>query len=126
MFKTLAEIASRLTIGYVFIESGWGKFQHLDKVIEFFGSLGLPAAHLQAPAIAALEIICGVMVLVGFATRLAAFLLCGVMVVALITAKRDDVHSISDLLGTIEFLYLVILSGLFAHGAKRFAVRPSA
>src|ERR1051325_9033505 len=45
----LPGLLSRLTIGGVFIQSGWGKLHHLDKVVQFFTSLGIPAPQIQAP-----------------------------------------------------------------------------
>ena len=41
-------LAIRLYWGYQFVQDGWGKLTHLDKVTEFFTSLSLPAPHMTA------------------------------------------------------------------------------
>ena len=108
---------SRLTIGGVFIESGWGKLTHLDKVVAFFTQLGIPAPRLQAPFVAAVELGCGALVLLGLGTRLAALPLIGTMVVAIATAKLEDIHGYSDLFSLSEYLFIVLLAWLAAYGA---------
>jgi hypothetical protein len=50
--KWLPSLLARITIGAVFIESGWGKLHNLPKVIDFFHSLGIPYAEVQAPFVA--------------------------------------------------------------------------
>src|SRR4051794_7388777 len=82
----LPGIVARVAIGYVFIQSGWGKLHHLDKVIQFFTSLGIPAPQLQAPFVAGVELVGGVLVLGGLFTRVASVPLIGTMVVAILTA----------------------------------------
>src|SRR4051812_40376727 len=81
----LPGLISRIAIGTIFIQSGYGKLTHLDKVINFFASLGIPAPQLQAPFVACVELGCGALVLAGLATRVAAIPLIGTMIVAIIT-----------------------------------------
>src|SRR5579872_1930933 len=81
----LPGLISRLTIGGIFIQTGWGKITHLDKVINFFTSLGIPAPRLQAPFVASVELGCGTLVLLGLATRVASLPLIGTMIVAILT-----------------------------------------
>ena len=59
----------------------------------------------------------GAMLLLGLATRFAALPLVGVMAVAILTALRDQIGSLSDLFGLAEFCYIVLLSGLTVFGA---------
>src|SRR5947209_7325429 len=107
--RVVAQLLSRITIGAVFIESGWGKLHNLDKVIGFFTELGIPAARIQAPFVAGVELVCGTAVLLGLFTRLASIPLIGTMVVAIITAKRAELTGVTDIFGFIEFLYIIIL-----------------
>ena len=118
----LPPLITRLVIGWVFIESGWGKLTHLDKVIEFFGSLGIPFASVQAPFVAGLELVAGLLVLLGLATRFASVPLIGVMIVAIITAKSGDIEGIGSLFGLSEFLYIVLLVWLVVRGAGRVSL----
>jgi putative oxidoreductase len=113
----IAPLLARATVGYAFVESGWGKVNNLATVTEYFAELGIPAPALQAPFVSLVELIGGALVLVGLATRLAAVPLIGTMVVALVTAKASDISSFSDLIGTIELCYAVLLAWLAVSGA---------
>jgi putative oxidoreductase len=112
----LPGLVSRLTLALLFIPSGWGKLHHLDKVTEYFTSLGIPAAHIQAPFVAGVELVCGVLILLGLFTRIASIPLMGTMVVALVTAKIPDVTDLGDFLSLSEYLFLVLLIWLAVKG----------
>jgi len=115
--RWLPPTVTRLTLGWVFIESGWGKLHSLPKVIAYFGELGIPTPQFQAPLAATTEFVCGVLLLVGLATRVASLPLIGTMIVAILTARRSDLNGISDLFGFIEYLYIVLCLWLGAYGA---------
>jgi putative oxidoreductase len=116
-FTWLPPTAARLVVGWVFVTSGWGKLDNLAGVVEFFRELGIPAPELQAPFVAGTELVCGALLLAGFATRLAALPLVAVMAVALATALRERIGGLSDLFGLAEFLYAVLLASLVVLGA---------
>ena len=122
MLKKASELVSRIAIGYVFIESGIGKLQNVPKVVSYFESLKIPFASIQAPVVAGFELVFGLFVLVGFFTRLSSLPLIGIMAVANITAKAEDITDFSSLLGVSEFLYIVILLWLATHGAQAISV----
>jgi putative oxidoreductase len=111
-----APLLARLTVGYAFVESGWGKLQHLDAVAAYFTELGIPWPGFQSSFVSCIELVCGSLVLIGLGTRLAAVPLIGTMLVALLTAKASDIAGFSDLIGTIEFCYAVLLAGLVLAG----------
>jgi len=121
-FDWLPSLLSRICIGYIFIQSGWGKWHHLDKVIAFFTSLGIPAPTLQAPFVASVELLGGSLVLVGLFSRVASVPLIGTMVVAILTAKRGDIHELGDLLFMPEFLFIILLLWLIIKGAGALSV----
>lgn len=126
----------RVTLGVVFMGTGWGKLHSLDKVTSFFMDLGLPAPHFQAILVASTEFFGGLAILVGVATRLAAFPLMITMIVAILTAKRSEIDGLSSLLGFEEFSYLAMYLWLVVAGpgklsidhliARRFAQRRPA
>ena len=120
--RWLPPTVARLTLGWVFFESGWGKLHNIQKVIDFFGSLGIPAPEIQARFSSSMELICGTLLLVGFLTRLASLPLIVIMTVAIVTARRADIHDLGDLFGTIEFLYIALLLWLGAYGAGPISV----
>lgn len=113
----LGPLIARLTLGVAFVSSGWGKIHNLEKVTEFFTELGIPAPHLQAVFVSWVELVCGALVLLGLATRLASIPLVCTMVVALVTAKAEDIAGVSDLVGTIEFTYIALSVWLTVSGA---------
>jgi putative oxidoreductase len=107
----------RLTVGVVFIGTGWGKLHTLPQVTEFFASLHIPAPAFQARLAASTEFFGGILVLVGLGTRLASLPLAFTMVVAILTAKRADIDGVSTLLGFEEWSYLVMFLWLAVAGA---------
>lgn len=113
----LPPLAARIVVGWIMVESGWGKLHRLPDVIEFFRGLHIPAPEVQAPFAAGTELACGALLIAGLATRLAALPLMVVMTVAIVTAKRDEIASASDLFALSEFLIIVVLAMLVAHGA---------
>jgi putative oxidoreductase len=68
--------------------------------------------------VSGIELICGVLIITGLFSRLAALPLVGVMIVALLTAKLEDITSFSALTETTEYLYLVILFWLAANKSE--------
>jgi putative oxidoreductase len=105
----LALLVARLTVGIEFVSTGWGKVHNLAKVTSFFGELGIPAPAFNATLASFTELVCGTLLVVGLGSRLAACPLVVTMVVAIITAKKDDLHGVTDLVGFIEWTYLAIL-----------------
>ena len=121
--ECLPLLLARLTLGAVFIPSGWGKLNNLDKVVGFFTELGIPAPQFQAPLAAGSEFLFGITVLLGLFTRISAIPLAVIMVVAMATAKHDELVNsvgalakIDTLVGFTEFLYLVLLIWLVVRG----------
>jgi putative oxidoreductase len=115
-------LLARFVIGFVFVNTGWGKLHSLDHLIQYFTELKIPFPQIQAPFVAGIEFACGGLVLVGLATRFAAFPLIGTMVVAIATALWPDLDGLNDLLGRAEFLYIVLLVGLVVRGAGAVSI----
>jgi putative oxidoreductase len=107
--RWLAPLLGRFAIGMVFLSTGWGKVHHIPMVTSFFESLGIPAPGLNAVVVAYSELICGSLLVLGLLTRLATVPLIVSMCVAILTAKRAEVHTIFDLVGFDEFTYLSVL-----------------
>lgn len=113
---------ARLVVGTVFLQSGWGKLNDIDKVIEYFTELGLPMPAFQAHVAATAEFVCGGLLLLGLATRFAVVPLIVTMIVAIRTALWDQVEGVSSLFAMIEFLYIVLCVGLGVSGAGPIAL----
>jgi len=83
----LGPTLARLTIGLVFIGTGWGKLHSLDDVTQFFASLHIPAPGFNARLAASTEFFGGILILIGLGTRLAALPVAFTMVIAILTAS---------------------------------------
>ena len=116
-FRWLSPTLARLTIGLVFFRSGWAKVHDLEKVTDYFTSLGLPAPAFQAQLASTAEFVCGGLLLLGLATRFAAIPLIITMCVAIRTALWDQVDGLSSLVGLTEFAYIALLVWLATDGA---------
>jgi putative oxidoreductase len=113
----LPPTVARLTVGVIFLQSGWGKLHNLAKVTDYFTELGLPAPALQAALSSTTELVCGSLLLAGLATRFAAVPLIVTMTVALRTALWPQIDSLGSLFGLVEFLYIALLLFLATNGA---------
>lgn len=121
-FQWLSLLLVRAVIAFIFIQAGWGKLNHLSGVINYFDSLGIPLASIQAPMVATLEFIGGLLILSGIWTRLASLLLWPIMVVAILTAQLENITNFHDLMSLGEFHYLIMLSILIIQGGGRASV----
>lgn len=113
----LPPFLARLTVGIVFIESGWGKIHNIENVIQYFTELGIPAPAIQAPFVAWSEFICGLALLFGLFTRFASLPIICMMLVAILTARRDDLKEATDVFAFIEYLYILLCVWLVVEGA---------
>jgi uncharacterized membrane protein YphA (DoxX/SURF4 family) len=83
-----AVILIRLMVGAVFLSEGIQKFLFPAALgVGRFAKIGLPAPEFLGPFVGACEIACGVLVLLGLATRLAVVPLIVIMLVAITTTK---------------------------------------
>ena len=118
----LGPALARLTVGLVFIGTGWGKLHSLGDVTDFFASLHIPAPGFNARLAASTEFFGGILVLVGLGTRLVALPLAFTMVVAILTAKRGDITGLTALVGFEEWSYLVFFIWLALAGAGKLSL----
>ncbi len=82
-------ILFRIYWGWKFFLTGKGKLLNHERTVEFFTSLGIPAADLNAWFVGGLECVGGLLLLVGLASRPVAFLLAGNMLVAYLSVSAD-------------------------------------
>ena len=87
-------LAVRMYWGWQFFQTGVGKLGNLEKVTEFFASLGIPHPGLNAHFIAYLETGGGALLFLGLASRLIAIPLVINMTVAYWVADKEALGSI--------------------------------
>ena len=134
-YKSFGKIASyaqspflllvRLYWGWQFAQTGWGKLHNLPQITEFFTSLNLPFPAFTAGFVGWVELVGGILVILGVLSRFTGLVLSINMVVAYWTADRDALKSILSEPGkfyiadpyTFLFASLMILifgAGLFS------------
>ena len=87
-------LAIRLYWGWQFWQAGWGKAGNIPHVVEYFTSLGVPAPTLNAYFISWLEVVGGILLALGFCSRLIALPLTIDMIVAFLVADREALTSV--------------------------------
>jgi len=79
----LAPLFARITVGWVFLLSGWGKLNNLPQVTENFVGWGIPFPHFFTPLTSGIEFFGGLFLLLGLFTRISAGALGITMIVAI-------------------------------------------
>lgn len=72
-FTWLAPLAVRITVGVVFMGTGWTKLQNLPAITRNFANLGIPAPQVLTPFVSGVEFVGGLLLLLGLLTRLLGF-----------------------------------------------------
>lgn len=112
----------RVAAGGILIGFGQSKFVHHAKEVRAFDRYGLPAPEVLTYAIGSVELVGGVLLVLGLATRLVALALAGNMVGAIATGGRVDGGFVN--LGLAPMLLVVMLylvwagAGLFSLDAR--------
>jgi len=118
----LAPLITRLVMGQAYYQTGSGKIANFERTVSFFGDLGIPFPQANAFFVSRLEFWGGLLLTVGLLTRVVAAGLASTMVVALMTADREDF--LGALKGTgekgltdvVSFVYLLFLVWLVLFG----------
>jgi len=113
----LAPLFARIVVGWVFLWSGWGKLNNLPAITDNFVSWGIPFPHILTPFVSGVEFFGGIFLLFGLLTRISAGALGVTMIVAIKSAKWDQVDSLETLLGFDETEYLALFLWLAIAGA---------
>ena len=113
--QNLAELLGRVLIAAIFLVAGLGKISGYAATQGYMASMGVPGALL--PLVIALEVGGAVAIIVGWRTRLVAFLLAGFSVVSALIFHS----ALGDATQFILFMKNLAMAGgflfLVAHGA---------
>ena len=125
--QPIAALVTRLVIGWTFVGTGLGKWKNFDKTVQFFTDIHIPAARANVVFIATLELVGGACLMLGLGTRVLSILLACTMVVAILTADRDDFLAAfgsgdKGLLDVTPVPFLMFLLWLIAFGAGAISV----
>jgi putative oxidoreductase len=113
----------RLIYGWQFMMTGRGKLLNLERTTQFFTELGIPAPGFHALLVGGIEMVGGALLVAGLGTRLAAVPLSVSMVVAYLTAHRDEAFlSIDDFTSQAPYQFLLACLILLAFGPGRVAL----
>jgi putative oxidoreductase len=106
--STLRAVA-RIAAGFVFLGFGSAKFLHHATEVDSFQTYGLPAPDAFVYLIGAIEVVGGVLLITGVATRLAAVVLAGDMVGAIVVSGIKEGEAISLTLAPALLVVMVLL-----------------
>ena len=106
----------RLGVGVIFIVSGWAKFMDIAGTTAFFQKIGLASPFVYF--IAALELLGGIAILLGFWTRIFGWLLAIDMLFAIILVK----YAMGFSGYRIDLMLLLASLGIAFTGAGNYSV----
>jgi putative oxidoreductase len=115
-FTWLPPLFARIVVGWVFMWSGWEKLHALPQITQNFASWGIPYPEIMTPFVSGIEFFGGLFLLLGLFTRIAGVPLVVVMIVAIISAKLDQVDSFETLAGFEEVSYMALFGWLAVAG----------
>lgn len=113
----------RLAVGLIFLTQGILKYIDPNMGVNRFTKIGFPHPYFTAHFVGTFEIVCGLLVLIGVVTRLAAVPLLVVICTAIVTTKIPELFRpnqgfcfmVSD--ARTDFAMLMSLLFLFRAGA---------
>jgi len=129
-FAWAGPLVMRLVVGYVFMLTGWGKLNNLPQMIQNFTEWGIPFPRILTPFVSGVECFGGILLMLGLFTRIPAAMLAVVMLVAIKSAKWENVDSLETLLGFEEMTYFaaflwLAIAGPGAVSLDRLLLRAS-
>lgn len=121
-FQSLSLLLARLAVAYGFYEPAVKKWQDIDGIATWFGSIGIPFPTLNAYMAATTEALGVVLLILGLFTRLISVPLIIVMLVAITTVHLAHGFSAGNNGFEIPFYYMLFLFIFTSHGAGRFSI----
>ncbi|PBB67746.1 hypothetical protein CK228_14945 [Mesorhizobium sp. WSM4312] len=102
-------LLGRILLAVIFLLSGFGKLTAISGTAAYFGGLGLPVPTLTAVVVGLIELLGGLAILVGFQTRVAAWVLAIFTVATGLVAHTGW----ADQMQMIQFLKNLAITGGF-------------
>lgn len=118
--KNAVELAGRVLLALMFLMSGLSKISGYSATAGYMAAMGVPGGLL--PLVIATEVLGAVAIIVGWQTRIAAFMLSGFTLVAAALFHNN----FADQIQMIMFMKNVSIAGAFlllvVHGAGRYSL----
>jgi putative oxidoreductase len=115
-------LVGRILLAVIFLISGFGKLTAIAGTAAYFGSLGLPLPTVTAVVVGLIELLGGLAILVGFQTRIAAWVLAVFTVATALVAHTGW----ADQMQMINFMKNLAIAGGFlvlaSSGAGAYSV----
>jgi len=122
MSKDQVLLVLRLLSGGVFVVFGIGKFVNHASELASFRSYGLPAPEIFVVVIGLIELVGGLLLIIGLLTRPVALVLAGDMVGAIVVSGIANGELISVTLAPAELVAMLVLLWT---GPGATSLRPS-
>ena len=125
-FQHFLLLAFRLYFGLGFVMAGLRKFTSMNETSAYFSQLKIPLPEFFSYLVASTEVVCGALLIIGLASRLASLPLIITMIVALLTAHAKGAIQIisnpSAFLSETPVTFLMALLVIFVSGAGWFSL----
>ena len=126
-FRSLALLLFRFGLGLPQAEDGLGKLTHVDKVTDYFTSLGIPFPVANVYLVSYTELIGGILLAIGLCTRLTALPLLINFIVAYLTTEMDGIKNLlffnpDEFFGDAAFTDLLLAFVMLAFGPGAISV----
>ncbi|MBN9552873.1 MAG: DoxX family protein [Alphaproteobacteria bacterium] len=102
-------LLGRILLAVIFLLSGFGKLTAISGTAAYFGALGLPVPTVTAVLVGLIELLGGIAVLVGFQTRIVAWVLAIFTIATGLVAHTGW----ADQMQMIQFLKNLAITGGF-------------
>jgi putative oxidoreductase len=102
-------LIGRILLSIIFILAGFGKFADISGTAAYFGMYNMPAPSVLAVVAGLIELLGGLAILVGFQTRIAAYLLAAFCLATALIAHMNW----ADMMELINFQKNLAMAGGF-------------
>lgn len=114
-----ADLIGRILIALIFVMAGMNKVMHYDATVADMAAHGIPGMLL--PVVVFTELVGGILIIIGFQTRLAALALAGFSVVSALLMHAAPLANEDAMIEGIMLMKNLAMAGgflfLFANGA---------
>jgi len=121
MFSNITDLAGRIFLSLLFLTAGFSKLgAGYEGTAQYMSAMGLSPALL--PVVIVTEILGALAIIVGFQTRIVAFLLAGFSILSALFFHLDFADQMQNILFMKNFAIAGGFLVLVSQGAKRFSI----